>query len=49
MFGQATMAELWDRVGTTVTDRTYKAQEGLLGGRDAYIGGEILVGMLQAR
>jgi hypothetical protein len=28
MFGEATMAELWDCVSTTVMARTHKAQEG---------------------
>jgi hypothetical protein len=28
MFGEATIAEPWDSVGTAVTARTHKAQEG---------------------
>jgi hypothetical protein len=28
MFGEATMAELWDGVGTAATAETHKAQEG---------------------
>jgi hypothetical protein len=31
MFGGAAMAELWGGVGTTVTARTHKAQEGASG------------------
>jgi hypothetical protein len=49
MFGEAVMAEPWGGVGTTVMAGTHKAQEGLLGGCDAYTGGETSVGMLQAR
>jgi hypothetical protein len=49
MFSEAAMAELWGSVGTAVTARTHMAQEGLLGGCDAHIGGETSLGMLQAR
>jgi hypothetical protein len=49
IFGEAAMAELWDGVGTTTMARNHKAQEGLMGGCDAHIGGETSVGMLQAR
>jgi hypothetical protein len=31
MFGEAAMAELWGGVGTAVTARTHKAQEGASG------------------
>jgi hypothetical protein len=49
MFGEATMAEPWDGVGTAMMVGAHKAQEGLLGGCDARTGGETSVGMLQAR
>jgi hypothetical protein len=49
MFGEATMVEPWDSVGTVVMAETHKAQEGLLGGCDAHTGGETSVSMLQAR
>jgi hypothetical protein len=45
MFGEATMAELWDGVGKAAMAGTHKAQEGLLGGCDAHTGGETSVGM----
>jgi hypothetical protein len=32
MFGDVTMAELWDGVGKSVMAGTYKAQEGASGG-----------------
>jgi hypothetical protein len=42
MFGEATMAEPRDGVGTVVTAGTHKAQEGgLLGRCNAHTGGEI--------
>jgi hypothetical protein len=42
MFGEATMAEPRDGVGTVVTVGTHKAQEGgLLGRCNAHTGGEI--------
>jgi hypothetical protein len=49
MFDEAAMVELWDGVGTATTVGTHKAEEGLLGGCDAYTSGETSVGTLQAR
>jgi hypothetical protein len=49
MFSEAAMAEPWDSVGKAAMAGTHKAQEGFLGGCDAHAGGEISVGMLQAR
>jgi hypothetical protein len=49
MFGEAAMAEPWDGVGKAAMAETHKAQEGLLGGCDAHIGGKTSVGTLQAR
>jgi hypothetical protein len=49
MFGEATVTEPWDSVGTSVMAGTPKAQEGLLVGCDAHIGGETSVVTLQAR
>jgi hypothetical protein len=43
------MAKPWDGVGTAVMTGTHKAQQGLLGGCLAHTGGEISVGMIQAR
>jgi hypothetical protein len=39
MFGEATMAELWDGVGEAVTIEPIKHKRGLLGGCDAHTGG----------
>jgi hypothetical protein len=49
MLIKAAMAEPWDGVGIAAMARTYKAQEGLLGGCDAHTGDETSVGMLEAR
>jgi hypothetical protein len=49
MFGEATMAELWDSVGTTSRTGTHNVQERASGGCDAHTSGEISVGTLQAR
>jgi hypothetical protein len=49
MFGEATMAKLWDGVGTAAMAGTHLAQEGASGWCDAHTGGETLVVMLKAR
>jgi hypothetical protein len=49
MFGDATMAELWDGVGEAAMAEPIRHKRGLLGGCDAHTSGEILMGTLQAR
>jgi hypothetical protein len=49
MFGEATIAELWDDVGEAAMAEPTRHKRGLLGGCDAHAGGETSVGMLQAR
>jgi hypothetical protein len=49
MFGDATMAAMWDGVGEAVRAEPIRHKRGLLGGCDAHTGGETSVGTLQAR
>jgi hypothetical protein len=49
MFGEATMAELWDGVGEAAMAKPTRHKRGLLGGCDAHAGGETSLGMLQSR
>jgi hypothetical protein len=49
MFGDATMAELWDGVGEDVMAEPIWHKRGLLGGCDAHTNSETSVGTLQAR
>jgi hypothetical protein len=49
MFGEAAMVEPWDGVGEAAMAELIRHKRGLLGGRDAQIGGETSVGTLQAR
>jgi hypothetical protein len=49
MFGDATMAELWDGVGEAAMAEPIRHKRGLLGGCNAHASGEILMGTLQAR
>jgi hypothetical protein len=49
MFGEATMAELWDGLGEAAMAEPIRHKRGLLGGCDAHTGGKTSVGTLQAR
>jgi hypothetical protein len=49
MFSEAVIAELWDGVGEAVMAEPIRHKTGLLGGCNAHIGGETLVGTLQVR
>jgi hypothetical protein len=49
MFGEAAMAEPWDVWVQLRWLEPIRQKRGLLGGCDAHIGGEALVGMLHAR
>jgi hypothetical protein len=49
MFGDAAIAEPWDGVGEAVMAEPIRHKRGLLGGCNAHVGGETLVGTLQAR
>jgi hypothetical protein len=46
MFGETTMAELWDGVGKAVMAEPIRHKRGLLGGCDAHAGGETSMGTL---
>jgi hypothetical protein len=48
-FGEAVMAEPWDGVGEATMAEPIRHKRGLLGGCDAHVSSETLVGMLQAR
>jgi hypothetical protein len=49
MFGEAAISEPCDGVGEAAMAEPTRHKRGLLGGCDAHIGGETLVGMLRAR
>jgi hypothetical protein len=49
MFGDATMAKLWDGVGEGAMAEPIRHKRGLLGGCDAHADSETSVGTLQAR
>jgi hypothetical protein len=49
MFGEAVMAEPWDRLGTAAMAKPIKHKRVLLGGCNAHTGSETSVDTLQAR